>query len=101
MFCDNPNAYVKILLAFCRGNQFHAKGLSILLFFTRTLAYAHSRTRSFAKYTLFDSYAYTDVRRIGFVPNCNISPGLAGPVGSSYEDYSMTKDTEEKLIEVR
>ncbi len=43
----------------------------------------------------------TDVRRIGFVPNCNISPGLAGPVGSSYEDYSMTKDTEEKLIEVR
>ncbi len=30
----------------------------------------------------------------------NTSPGLAGPVGSSYEDYSVTKDTEEKLIEV-
>ncbi len=27
-------------------------------------------------------------------------PGLAGPVGSSYEDYSVTKDMEEKLIEV-
>ncbi len=36
-----------------------------------------------------------------FAPNCNTSPGLAGPVGSSYEDYSVTKDTEEKLIEVR
>ncbi len=30
-----------------------------------------------------------------FAPNCNTSPGLAGPVGSSYEDYSVTKDTEE------
>ncbi len=29
------------------------------------------------------------------------SPGLAGPIGSSYEDYSVTKDKEEKLIEVR
>ncbi len=28
----------------------------------------------------------------------NTSPGLAGPVGSSYEDYSVMKDTEEKLI---
>ncbi len=36
-----------------------------------------------------------------FATNCNTSPGLVGPVGSSYEDYSMTKDTEEKLIEVR
>ncbi len=36
-----------------------------------------------------------------FAPNCNTSPGLAGAVGSSYEDYSVTKDTEEKLIEVR
>ncbi len=36
-----------------------------------------------------------------FAPNCNTSPGLAGPVGSSYEDYSVMKDTEEKLIEVR
>ncbi len=24
VFCDNPKAYGKILLAFCRGNQFHA-----------------------------------------------------------------------------
>ncbi len=24
MFCDNPKAYGKILLDFCRGNQFHA-----------------------------------------------------------------------------
>ncbi len=44
--------------------------------------------------------AYKDVRRMRFAPNCNTSPGLAGPVGSSYEDYSVTKDTEEKLIEV-
>ncbi len=36
------------------------KGLSILLFFTRTLAFVHSRTRSLAKYTSFDSYTYTD-----------------------------------------
>ncbi len=36
-----------------------------------------------------------------FEPNCNTSPGLAGAVGSSYEDYSVTKDTEEKLIDVR
>ncbi len=35
-----------------------------------------------------------------FAPNCNTSPGLAGPVGSIYEDYSVTKDTEEKLTEV-
>ncbi len=41
------------------------------------------------------------VRRMRFAPNWNTSPGLAGPVGSSYEDYSVTKDTEEKLIEVR
>ncbi len=34
-----------------------------------------------------------------FAPNCNTSPGLAGPVGSIYEDYSVTKDTEEKLTE--
>ncbi len=33
--------------------------------------------------------------------NCNTSPGLARPVGSSYEDYSVTKDMEEILIEVR
>ncbi len=26
------------------------------------------------------------------MPNCNTSPGLAGAVGSSYEDYSVTKD---------
>ncbi len=50
--------------------------------------------RSLAKYTAFDSYAYT-VRRMRFAPNCNTSPGLAGPVGSSYEDYNVTKDTEE------
>ncbi len=31
-----------------------------------------------------------------FAPNCNTSPSLAGPVGSSYEDYSVMKDTEEK-----
>ncbi len=60
----------------------------------------HSRTRSLAKYTSFDSYAYTDVQRMRFTPNCNTSYGLAGPVGSSYEDYSVMKDTEEKLIEV-
>ncbi len=34
-----------------------------------------------------------------FAPNCNASPDLAGPVGSSYEDYSVTKDTDKKLIE--
>ncbi len=67
----------------------------------RTLAYAHSRMRSLAKYTSFDSYAYTNVRRMRFEPNCNTSPGLAGAVGSSYEDYSVTKDTEEKLLDVR
>ncbi len=71
-----------------------AKGLSMLFFFTHTLAYAHSRMSILAKYTSFDSYA--DVRRMCFAPNCNTSPGLAGPVGSSYEDYSVTKDTEEK-----
>ncbi len=70
-------------------------------FFTCTLAYAHSRTYSLAKYTSFDSYAYTDIQRMHFVPNCNNSPDLARPVGSSYEDYSVMKDTEEKLIEVR
>ncbi len=37
--------------------------------------------------------------RMCFAPNCNTSPGLAGAVGSSYEDYSVTKDTEEQLIE--
>ncbi len=58
--------------------------------------YAQSRTRSLAKYTSFDSYVYTDVQRL-----CNTSPGLAGAVGSSYEDYSVTEDTEEKLIDVR
>ncbi len=31
------------------------------------------------------------------LPNCNTSPSLAGPVGSSYEDYSVMKDTVEKL----
>ncbi len=30
-----------------------------------------------------------------FAPNCNTSPGLAAVVGSSSEDYSVTKDTEE------
>ncbi len=30
-------------------------------------------------------------RRIRFAPKCNTSPGLAGPIGSSYEDYSVTK----------
>ncbi len=40
----------------------------------------------------------TDFRRMHFAPNCNTSHGLAGHVGSSYEDYSVTKDTEEKLI---
>ncbi len=64
-----------------------------------TLAYAHSRTRSLAKYTSFDSYVYTDIRRMRFALNCNTSPGLAEPVGCSYEDYSVTKGTEEKLIE--
>ncbi len=54
----------------------------------------HSRTRSLAKYTSFDSYTYTDIRRMRFAPNCNTSPGLVGPLGSSYEDYSVTKDTE-------
>ncbi len=29
--------------------------------------------------------------RIRFAPDCNTSPGLAGPIGSSYEDYSVTK----------
>ncbi len=55
------------------------------------------------KYTSFftRTLAYTDVRHMRFVPNCNTSPGLAWPVGSSNEDYSVTKDTEEKLIEVR
>ncbi len=57
------------------------------------LAYAHSRARSLAK---FDSYAYTEVRRMRFTPNCKTSPGLAGPEGSAYEDYSVMKDTEEK-----
>ncbi len=57
----------------------------------------HSRTCSLAKYTSFDSYAYTDIQCMRFTPNCNTSPGLAGPVGSSYEDYSVMKDTEEKL----
>ncbi len=57
--------------------------------------------RSLAKYTSFDSYAYTGVQHMHFVPNCNTSPGLAGPVGSSFGDYSVTKDTEEKLKEVR
>ncbi len=33
-----------------------------------------------------------------FAPNCNTSPGQAGAVGSSYEDYRVTKDTEEKLV---
>ncbi len=64
------------------------------------LAYAHSHMRSLAKYTSFDSYAYTDIRRLRFAPNCNTSPGLVRPVESSYEDYSVMKDTEEKLIEV-
>ncbi len=36
-----------------------------------------------------------------FAPNFNTSPALAGPVGSSCEDYSVMKDTEEKLTEVR
>ncbi len=58
------------------------------------LAYAHSRTRSLAKYTWLDSY----VQRMRFAPTCNSSPGLAGAVGSTCEDYSMTKDTEEKLM---
>ncbi len=53
------------------------------------------------KCTSFDSYAYADVRRMRFAPNDNTSPGLAGPVGSSYEDYSVKKDTEETLIEVQ
>ncbi len=48
-----------------------------------------------------NAYAYTGVRRMHFALNCNTSPGLAGPVGSSYEDYSVTKEMEEKLIEVR
>ncbi len=59
-----------------------------------------SRTGSLAKYTSFDSYRYTDVRRMRFAPNCNTSPGLAGPAVSSYGDHSVTKDTEERLIEV-
>ncbi len=59
------------------------------------------RTVVLAKYTSFDLYAYTNVRRMCFAPNCNTSPGLAGPIGSSYEGYSVTKDTEEKLLEVR
>ncbi len=36
----------------------------------------------------------TDVRRMRFAPNCNTSAGLEGPVGSSYEDYSVTKHME-------
>ncbi len=28
MFCNNPKAYEKILLDFCRGNQFHANSRS-------------------------------------------------------------------------
>ncbi len=56
--------------------------------------------RSLAKYISFDSYAYTDVRRMRFAPNCSTSPGVAGPKGSSYEDYSVTKNTEEKLIKL-
>ncbi len=69
-------------------------------FFTRTLAYVHSRTRSIAKYTSFKLYAYTEVRRMCFVPNCNTSPGLAGPVGSSYEDYGVTNCSLSKLSKV-
>ncbi len=57
--------------------------------------------RSLAKYASSDSYEC--VRRMRFAPKCNTSPGLAGGgggggVGSSYEDYSMTKDTEEKIM---
>ncbi len=73
----------------------------VYFFFTRTLAYAHSRMCSLAKYTSFDSYVYTDVRRKRFTPNCNTSPCLAGPVESSYEDYSVAKDTEEYVYKVR
>ncbi len=57
------------------------------------LAFVPRHMRSLAKYTSFDSYAYTDIRRMRFAPNCNNSPGLARPVESSYEDYSVMKDT--------
>ncbi len=53
----------------------------------RMLAYAHSHMRSLAKYTSFDSYTYTDIRRMCFAPNCNTSPGLARPVHSQKERY--------------
>ncbi len=45
--------------------------------------------------------SYTDIRRMRFTPNCNTSPGLAGPIESSYEDYSVAKDTEEYVYKVR
>ncbi len=53
--------------------------------------------------TVCAQYAYVckEVWCMRFVPNCNTSPGLAGAVGSSYEDYSVTKGTKENFIEVR
>ncbi len=102
---------LKCFQSFIPSSSQAYRGLIILLFkrckikytyfFTRTLAYAHSRTRSLAMQTSFDSYAHTDIQRMRFSPNCNTSPVLAGPVGSTYEDYSETKNTEEKFIKVK
>ncbi len=55
----------------------------------------HTVVHAALQSTSFDSYAYADVRRMRFAPNYSTSP--VGAVGSSYEDYSVTKDTEEKL----
>ncbi len=57
----------------------------------RTLVYAHSLTRILAKYSSFDSYAQHRRSTHALCTNCNTSAGLEGPVGSSYEDYSVTK----------
>ncbi len=84
-----------------KDSAFYSKGPSILLFYMYVSVCAQSYVQPCKKYTSFDSYAYTDVRRMRFTPNCNTSPGLAGPVESSYEDYSVAKDTEEYVYKVR
>ncbi len=63
----------------------------------QNIAYANIRVKK----EVYLGRKNTDVQCIHFAPSCNTSPGLAGPVGSSYEDYSVTKDKEEKLIEVQ
>ncbi len=51
--------------------------------------------------TVLQSILHLTRTRTQTFDNFNTSPGLVGAVGSSYEDYSVTKDTEEKLTEVR